>query len=64
MAAATNVENLLQYKVRFSFITEQMLGFPSHPSHPHPSKSKISVSNFQVTCGTMFYVIDYFHLDT
>ena len=32
MSATTNVENLPQYKIRFSLITEQVLAFPLHPN--------------------------------
>ena len=32
MSATTNVENLQQYKIRYSLITEQVLAFPLHPN--------------------------------
>ena len=32
MTATKNTENLRQYKIRFSFIAEQLLAFASHPN--------------------------------
>ena len=32
MTATTNTENLRQYEIRFSSITEQTLAFDSHPN--------------------------------
>ena len=32
MSATTNVENLEQYKIRFSLFTEQVLAFALHPN--------------------------------
>ena len=51
MTTTTNAENLRQYKIRFSLITK------------HGKRSKKPVSKFQTNCLTMFYVIEYFHLD-
>ena len=61
MTARTNAENLRQYKTGFSLFAEQILAFASHPNMV--KKSKESISKFQANCVTMFYVIEYFHLD-
>ena len=61
MTASTNAENLRQYKIRFSLISEQLLAFASSPNMVREVKK--SVTKFETYCMTMFYVIEYSHLD-
>ena len=58
MAAITNVEELRQYKRRFSLTVEQGVTFASSPSMVR------GVSKFQTNRVTLFYVIEYSHLVT
>ena len=63
MTATTNAENSRQYKVRFSSIVEQILAFVWHRNMVTEVKN-LSVSTFQINCATVFYVIEYSHLDS
>ena len=61
MTATTNVENLRQYKIRFSLIAKQILAFDSHPNIVREVKNL--PPNFKQIEVTIFYVIENFHLD-
>ena len=51
-----------KYKIRFSFIVEKIPAFASGPSMVREVKK--TVTKFQTNCVAIFYLIEYFHLDS
>ena len=58
MTAATNAENLRQYKIRFLLIAEQILAFASHPNMAR--KVKNMPPNFKQIVWACFTLLNIF----